>query len=223
MEECGLPLLVHGEVTRHEVDIFDRESVFIDDVLEPLRKAHPGLKIVFEHITTKQAAQYVAQADTSRFANIGATITPQHLLYNRNAIFTGGIRPHYYCLPVLKREEHRVALLAAATSGSPRFFLGTDSAPHVKGTKENACGCAGCYTAWHAMPLYAEAFESASALDRLEDFASHFGPDFYGLVRNTEKLVLKKESQIIPNEFPMGSESVVPLRAGETLTWSIVG
>ena len=223
MEACGLPLLVHGEVTRNEVDIFDREAVFIDDVLEPLRIKHPGLKIVFEHITTKQAAQYVANADTSRFAKIGATITPQHLLYNRNAIFTGGIRPHYYCLPVLKREEHRLALIAAATSGNSRFFLGTDSAPHIKGSKENACGCAGCYTAWHAMPLYAEAFEAANALDRLEDFASHFGPDFYGLKRNTEKLVLKKESQVIPDEFPMGSGTVVPLRSGETLSWSIVG
>ena len=223
MEVCGLPLLVHGEVTRSDVDIFDREAVFIDEVLEPLRAKHPGLKIVFEHITTKQAAQYVTEADTSRFANIGATITPQHLLYNRNAIFTGGIRPHYYCLPVLKREEHRVALVAAATSGNARFFLGTDSAPHIKGTKENACGCAGCYTAWHAIPLYAEAFEAANALHRLEGFASHFGPDFYGLERNTEKLVLKKESQVIPNEFPMGSGTVVPLRAGETLNWSIVG
>jgi dihydroorotase len=223
MEVCGLPLLVHGEVTRNEVDIFDREAVFIDDVLEPLRIKHPGLKIVFEHITTKQAAQYVANADTSRFAKIGATITPQHLLYNRNAIFTGGIRPHYYCLPVLKREEHRVALISAATSGNSRFFLGTDSAPHIKGTKENACGCAGCYTAWHAMPLYAEAFEAANALDRLEDFASHFGPDFYGLKRNNEKLVLKKVSQVVPDEFPMGNSTVVPLRSGETLSWSIVG
>jgi dihydroorotase len=223
MEVCGLPLLVHGEVTRNEVDIFDREAVFIDDVLEPLRIKHPGLKIVFEHITTKQAAQYVANADTSRFAKIGATITPQHLLYNRNAIFTGGIRPHYYCLPVLKREEHRVALISAATSGNSRFFLGTDSAPHIKGAKENACGCAGCYTAWHAMPLYAEAFEAANALDRLEDFASHFGPDFYGLKRNNEKLVLKKVSQVVPDEFPMGNSTVVPLRSGETISWSIVG
>ena len=223
MEACGLPLLVHGEVTGIEVDIFDREAVFIDQVLEPLRARHPGLKIVFEHITTKQAAAYVRDADTTRYGLIGATITPQHLLFNRNAIFTGGIRPHFYCLPVLKREEHREALVEVATSGNPRFFLGTDSAPHIKGTKENACGCAGCYTAWHAMPLYAEAFEKAGALDRLQGFASEFGPDFYGLPRNSSKLVLKKESLLIPDEFPMGSGIVVPLRAGEMLTWSIVG
>ena len=223
MEACGLPLLVHGEVTGIEVDIFDREAVFIDQVLEPLRARHPGLKIVFEHITTKQAAAYVRDADTTRYGLIGATITPQHLLFNRNAIFTGGIRPHFYCLPVLKREEHREALVEVATSGNPRFFLGTDSAPHIKGTKENACGCAGCYTAWHAMPLYAEAFEKAGALDRLQGFASEFGPDFYGLPRNSSKLVLKKEALLIPDEFPMGSGTVVPLRAGEMLTWSIVG
>jgi dihydroorotase len=222
MEACGLPLLVHGEVTGIEVDIFDREAVFIDQVLEPLRARHPGLKIVFEHITTKQAAAYVRDADTTRYGLIGATITPQHLLFNRNAIFTGGIRPHFYCLPVLKREEHREALVEVATSGNPRFFLGTDSAPHIKGTKENACGCAGCYTAWHAMPLYAEAFEKAGALDRLQGFASEFGPDFYGLPRNSSK-VLKQESLLIPDEFPMGSGTVVPLRAGEMLTWSIVG
>ena len=223
MEACGMPLLVHGEVTGIEVDIFDREAVFIDQVLEPLRARHPGLKIVFEHITTKQAAAYVRDADTTRYGLIGATITPQHLLFNRNAIFTGGIRPHFYCLPVLKREEHREALVQVAISGNPRFFLGTDSAPHIKGTKENACGCAGCYTAWHAMPLYVEAFEKAGALDRLQGFASEFGPDFYGLPRNSSKLVLKKESLLIPDEFPMGSGIVVPLRAGEMLTWSIVG
>ncbi len=223
MEACGMPLLVHGEVTHADVDVFDREAVFIDQVLEPLRKKHPGLKIVFEHITTKQAAQYVRDADTSRFGAIGATLTPQHLLYNRNAIFTGGIRPHYYCLPILKREEHRVALVEVATSGNPRFFLGTDSAPHARGTKENACGCAGCYTAWHAMPLYAEVFDAANALDKLEGFASHFGADFYGLPRNKNKLTLKREQQMIPAEFPMGSSTVVPLRAGETLNWTIVG
>lgn len=223
MEACGMPLLVHGEVTGIEVDIFDREAVFIDQVLEPLRARHPGLKIVFEHITTKQAASYVRDADTTRYGLIGATITPQHILFNRNAIFTGGIRPHYYCLPVLKREEHREALVQVATSGNSRFFLGTDSAPHIKGTKENACGCAGCYTAWHAMPLYVEAFEKAGALDRLQGFASEFGADFYGLPRNTHKLILKKEPQLIPEEFPMGSGTVVPLRAGETLAWSIVG
>jgi dihydroorotase len=223
MEACGMPLLIHGEVTHADVDVFDREAVFIDQVLEPLRNRHPGLKIVFEHITTKQAAKYVESADTQRFGPIAATITPQHLLYNRNAIFSGGIRPHYYCLPILKREEHRQELVRVATSGNPRFFLGTDSAPHYKGAKESACGCAGCYTAWHAMPLYAEVFDQASALDRLEAFASHFGPDFYHLPRNTGKLILKRQVQQIPNEFPIGSSTVVPLRAGETLAWTIVG
>ncbi|MEY3847437.1 MAG: hypothetical protein RL615_427 [Pseudomonadota bacterium] len=223
MEACGMPLLLHGEVTHADVDVFDREAVFIDQVLEPLRQRHPGLKIIFEHITTKQAAQYVESADAQRFGAIAATITPQHLLYNRNAIFSGGIRPHYYCLPILKREEHRQELVRVATSGNSRFFLGTDSAPHVKGTKENACGCAGCYTAWHAMPLYAEVFDQANALDRLEAFASHFGPDFYNLPRNTGKLILKRQAQQIPNEFPIGASTVVPLRAGESLAWTIVG
>lgn len=223
MEACGMPLLLHGEVTHADVDVFDREAVFIDQVLEPLRQRHPGLKIIFEHITTRQAAQYVESADNQRFGAIAATVTPQHLLYNRNAIFTGGIRPHYYCLPILKREEHRQELVRVATSGNPRFFLGTDSAPHVKGTKENACGCAGCYTAWHAMPLYAEVFDQANALDRLEGFASHFGPDFYNLPRNMGKLILKRQAQQIPNEFPIGSSTVVPLRAGESLAWTIVG
>jgi dihydroorotase len=223
MEACGMPLLIHGEVTHADVDVFDREAVFIDQVLEPLRNRHPGLKIVFEHITTKQAAKYVESADTQRFAAIAATITPQHLLYNRNAIFTGGVRPHYYCLPILKREEHRQELVRVATSGNPRFFLGTDSAPHYKGAKESACGCAGCYTAWHAMPLYAEVFDQANALDRLEAFASHFGPDFYNLPRNTGKLILKRQAQTIPDEFPVGDSTVVPLRAGESLAWTIVG
>jgi dihydroorotase len=223
MSDCGMPLLVHGEVTHSEIDVFDREAVFIEQVLEPLRARHPGLKVVFEHITTKQAAQYVESADTKRFGAIAATITPQHMLYNRNAIFTGGIRPHYYCLPILKREEHRQGLVRAAVSGNSRFFLGTDSAPHLKGTKENACGCAGCYTAWHAMPLYAEVFDAANALSRLEGFASQFGPDFYGLPRNTAKLTLRREVQQIPDEFPMGNGTVVPLRAGETIAWSIVG
>ena len=218
-----MPLLIHGEVTHADVDVFDREAVFIDQVLEPLRNRHPGLKIVFEHITTKQAAKYVESADTQRFGAIAATITPQHLLYNRNAIFTGGVRPHYYCLPILKREEHRQELVRVATSGNPRFFLGTDSAPHYKGAKESACGCAGCYTAWHAMPLYAEVFDQANALDRLEAFASHFGPDFYNLPRNTGKLILKRQSQSIPDEFPVGDSTVVPLRAGENLAWTIVG
>lgn len=223
MSDCGMPLLVHGEVTHSEIDVFDREAVFIEQVLEPLRARHPGLKVVFEHITTKQAAQYVESADAKRFGAIAATITPQHMLYNRNAIFTGGIRPHYYCLPILKREEHRQELVRVAISGNSRFFLGTDSAPHLKGTKENACGCAGCYTAWHAMPLYAEVFDAANALNRLEGFASQFGPDFYGLPRNTAKLTLRREAQQIPNEFPMGNGTVVPLRAGETIAWSIVG
>ena len=223
MEACGMPLLLHGEVTHADVDVFDREAVFIDQVLEPLRQRHPGLKIIFEHITTKQAAQYVESADAQRFGAIAATITPQHLLYNRNAIFSGGIRPHYYCLPILKREEHRQELVRVATSGNSRFFLGTDSAPHVKGTKENACGCAGCYTAWHAMPLYAEVFDQANALERLEACASHFGPDFYNVPRNTGKLILKRQAQQIPNEFSIGASTVVPLRAGESLAWTIVG
>jgi dihydroorotase len=223
MEACGMPLLIHGEVTHADVDVFDREAVFIDQVLEPLRNRHPGLKIVFEHITTRQAAQYVESADNKRFGAIAATITPQHLLYNRNAIFSGGMRPHYYCLPVLKREEHRQELVRVATSGNSRFFLGTDSAPHYKGAKESACGCAGCYTAWHAMPLYAEVFDQANALDRLEAFASHFGPDFYKLPRNTGKLILKRQTQTIPDEFPVGDSTVVPLRAGENLAWTIVG
>ena len=192
MQAVGMPLLVHGEVTNADIDIFDREAVFIDQVLEPLRKDFPNLKIVFEHITTKQAAQYVRDANTNGKNILAATITPQHLLMNRNAIFAGGIRPHHYCLPVLKREEHRLALLEAATSGNPRFFLGTDSAPHAKGAKEAACGCAGCYSAFNALGLYAEAFESVGKLDKLEGFASLFGPDFYALPRNTKKISLSK-------------------------------
>ena len=221
MQSIGMPLLVHGEVTDPEVDIFDREAVFIDQVLEPLRKNFPELKIVFEHITTKQAAHYVRDTVTARNNLLGATITPQHLLMNRNAIFEGGIRPHHYCLPVLKREEHRLALLEVATSGNPRFFLGTDSAPHAKGAKEAACGCAGCYSAFNAMGLYAEAFESVGKLDRLEGFASFFGPDFYDLPRNTKKMVLVKTPQNIPAELPLGEATIVPLRAGETIAWSL--
>ena len=221
MQSVGMPLLVHGEVTDPEVDIFDREAVFIDQVLEPLRKNFPELKIVFEHITTKQAAHYVRDAQTGGKNILGATITPQHLLMNRNAIFTGGIRPHHYCLPVLKREEHRLALLEVATSGNPRFFLGTDSAPHAKGAKEAACGCAGCYSAFNALGLYAEAFESVGKLDRLEGFASFFGPDFYHLPRNTQKIVLVKSPQNIPAELPLGDATIVPLRAGETIAWSL--
>ena len=221
MQSVGMPLLVHGEVTDPEVDIFDREAVFIDQVLEPLRKNFPELKIVFEHITTKQAAHYVRDTVTARNNLLGATITPQHLLMNRNAIFAGGIRPHHYCLPVLKREKHRLALLEVATSGNPRFFLGTDSAPHAKGAKEAACGCAGCYSAFNAMGLYAEAFESVGKLDRLEGFASFFGPDFYDLPRNTKKMVLVKSPQNIPAELPLGEATIVPLRAGETIAWSL--
>ncbi len=222
MQALGVPLLVHGEVTSPEIDIFDREAVFIDQVLHPLRKDFPELKIVFEHITTKQAAHYVRDAQTGGKNSLAATITPQHLLMNRNAIFAGGIRPHNYCLPVLKREEHRVALLEAATSGSPRFFLGTDSAPHSKGAKEAACGCAGCYSAFNALGLYAEAFESVGKLDKLEGFASFFGPDFYTLPRNTKTISLLKQTQSIPSELPLGEETIVPLRAGETIAWSLV-
>ena len=221
MQAVGMPLLVHGEVTSSDIDIFDREAVFIDRVLEPLRQDFPELKIVFEHITTKQAAHYVRDAKTNGKNSLAATITPQHLLMNRNAIFAGGIRPHNYCLPVLKREEHRVALLEAATSGSPRFFLGTDSAPHSKGAKEAACGCAGCYSAFNALGLYAEAFESVGKLDKLEGFASLFGPDFYSLQRNTKTISLVKQAQSIPAELPLGDETIVPLRAGETIAWSL--
>jgi len=222
MQTVGMPLLVHGEVTHADVDIFDREAVFIDQVLEPLRKDFPVLKIVFEHITTKQAAHYVRDASTGGKNTIAATITPQHLLMNRNAIFAGGIRPHNYCLPVLKREEHRVALLEAATSSNPRFFLGTDSAPHAKGAKEAACGCAGCYSAFNALGLYAEAFESVGKLDQLEGFASLFGPDFYSLPRNSKKITLSKQAQSIPEELPLGDVTIVPLRAGETIAWSLI-
>jgi dihydroorotase len=222
MQSVGMTLLVHGEVTSSEVDIFDREAVFIDTILEPLRKKFPDLKIVFEHITTKQAAHYVRDAVTGGKNTLAATITPQHLLMNRNAIFAGGIRPHNYCLPVLKREEHRVALLELATSGNSRFFLGTDSAPHAKGAKEAACGCAGCYSAFNALGLYAEAFESVGKLDKLEGFASFFGPDFYSLPRNTKKITLTKQAQHIPAELPLGDATIVPLRAGETIAWSLV-
>ncbi|SCU99632.1 dihydro-orotase [Cupriavidus necator] len=215
MQRAGLPLLVHGEVTDPSIDIFDREAVFIERVMTPLRRDMPELKVVFEHITTKDAAEYVRDAS----GPVGATITAHHLLYNRNAIFTGGIRPHYYCLPVLKRETHREALVAAAVSGSPRFFLGTDSAPHARGLKEHACGCAGCYTALHAMELYAEAFDAAGALDKLEAFASFNGPAFYGLPRNTGTLTLEREDWELPAELPYGDTTLVPLRGGETLHW----
>ncbi|SAL12712.1 dihydroorotase [Caballeronia humi] len=215
MQESGMPLLVHGEVTDSSIDLFDREKVFIDRVMTPLRRDFPALKVVFEHITTKDAADYVREAS----GPIGATITAHHLLYNRNAIFLGGIRPHYYCLPVLKRETHRVALVEAATSGNSRFFLGTDSAPHPKGLKEHACGCAGCYTALHALELYTEAFDKAGALDMLEGFASFFGPDFYSLPRSKETVTLRRESWTLPAEFMAGDAEVVPLRGGETIGW----
>ena len=220
MEKLGMPLLVHGEVTDPAIDIFDRESVFIETVLQPLLARRPGLRVVFEHITTADAAQFVASAGE----NVATTITAHHLLYNRNAIFTGGVRPHYYCLPVLKREKHRAALVAAATSGSHKFFLGTDSAPHARSTKEAACGCAGCYTAHAALELYAEAFEAAGALDRLEAFASFNGPDFYRLPRNSTTATLERQSWIVPEAFAfVGGDPLVPLRAGESLGWRLVG
>jgi dihydroorotase len=217
MQREGLLLLVHGEVTDPEVDLFDREAVFIDRVMRPLRRDLPELKIVFEHITTKEAADYVAGSD----ANTAATITAHHLLYNRNALFQGGLRPHYYCLPVLKRELHRQALVAAATSGSPKFFLGTDSAPHAAALKEQSVCGAGCFTAPAALELYAEAFEAAGALHRLEGFASVYGPAFYGLPRNTGTVTLKREPWTVPETMPFGDAAIKPLRGGETLAWRL--
>lgn len=219
MENSGLPLLVHGEVTDPKIDLFDREKVFIDTVLLPLTQRFPKLKVVMEHITTRDAAEFVASAAST----VGATITAHHLLYNRNAIFQGGVRPHWYCLPVLKRETHREALVAAATSGSAKFFLGTDSAPHGKSAKEAACGCAGCYTAYAAIELYAEAFDAVGALDKLEAFASFNGPDWYGLPRNTDKIVLSKETWSVPASYPyLSTDDIVPLRAGESLNWKML-
>lgn len=217
MQDIGMPLLVHGEVTDPDVDLFDREAVFIERVMIPLRQRFPELKVVFEHLTTKDGVDYVSQAD----GPIAATITAHHLLYNRNAIFQGGLRPHWYCLPVLKRETHRQALLGAATGDSPRFFLGTDSAPHARGLKEHACGCAGCYTALHAMELYATAFEQAGRLDKLEAFASLNGPAFYGLPVNSGTLTLERRPFAIPDTLPMGDTELVPLAAGEALEWSV--
>jgi dihydroorotase len=219
MQREGLLLLVHGEVTDADIDLFDREAAFIDTQLIPLRRDFPALKIVFEHITTREAAQYVAEADQYT----AATLTAHHLLYNRNALFTGGIRPHYYCLPVLKREIHRLALVQAATSGSPKFFLGTDSAPHATHLKEHATGCAGCYTALTALELYAEAFEAAGALDKLEAFASFHGPAFYGLPRNSSTVTLRKEAWTLPEDLAFGEAKLKPLRGGETLAWRQVG
>ncbi len=220
MEELGLPLLVHGEATDPASDVFDREKIFIERVLQPLLARHPALKVVFEHITTSDAADFVAACGPT----VAATITAHHLLYNRNAIFAGGIQPHYYCLPVLKREQHRLALLRAATSGSEKYFLGTDSAPHARTAKETACGCAGCYTAHAALELYAEAFASNGALDRFEAFASFNGADFYGLPRNTGKVTLERCDWLIPEAFPyLGDDTLVPLRAGELLHWKMLG
>lgn len=217
MAEVGLPLLIHGEVTHGDVDIFDREKVFLDTILEPLVKKLPQLKIVLEHITTGDAADFVNAAP----ANVGATITAHHLLFNRNHMLVGGIRPHYFCLPILKRRTHQEALLKAATSGSPKFFLGTDSAPHAKGAKENACGCAGSYTAHAAIELYAEAFEEAGALDKLEGFASFHGPDFYGLPRHNDSITLIKESWSVPESYAFGENVVVPIRAGAQIAWRV--
>ena len=217
LQRLGLLLLVHGEVTDPEIDLFDREAVFIDRVMQPLRRDFPALKVVFEHITTREAAQYVAQAD----AHTAATITAHHLLYNRNALFIGGLRPHYYCLPVLKRELHRQALVEAATSGSPKFFLGTDSAPHAAALKEQSVCGAGCFTAPAALELYAEAFEAAGALHRLEGFASFHGPDFYGLPRNTGTVTLVRQPRTLPETLPFGDAVIKPLRGGETLNWTL--
>ena len=218
MEKAGLLLLVHGEVTSPEIDLFDREAVFIERQLIPLRARFPGLRIVFEHITTQEAAQYVAESGP----HTAATVTAHHLLYNRNALFTGGIRPHYYCLPVLKRERHRQALVAAATGGSGKFFLGTDSAPHPAHLKEHASGCAGCYTAHAAIEMYAEAFDAAGALDKLEGFASLHGPAFYGLAPNEGTITLRREAWTVPGHFAFGEGELKPLRAGETLPWRLV-
>ena len=216
-EREGIVLLVHGEVTDPAVDIFDREAVFIERHLIPLRRDFPGLKIVLEHVTTREGTQYVAGAGE----HTAATLTAHHLLYNRNALFTGGLRPHHYCLPVLKREVHRQALVAAATSGSPRFFLGTDSAPHAAALKEHASGCAGCYTALTALELYAEAFDSAGAIDRLEGFASFHGPAFYGLPRNEDTVTVRRQTWSVPEALPFGEATLKPLRAGETLAWKL--
>ncbi|OOG23929.1 dihydroorotase [Thioalkalivibrio denitrificans] len=218
MQETGLPLLVHGEATDPEVDVFDREAVFIERTLAPLMKDFPGLRVVLEHITTRDAVQFVRDGDD----RLGATVTPQHILMNRNALFQGGMRPHHYCLPVLKRERHRQAIMDVLAEGHPRFFLGTDSAPHPKGAKESACGCAGIYSAHAAIELYAEAFEQAGALDHLEAFASLNGPRFYGLPVNEERITLVKESWEVPGEYPLGGDTVVPLRAGGSIGWRLL-
>jgi len=218
MQREGVPLLVHGEVTDPEVDVFDREAVFIERVMQPLRRDFPELKVVFEHVTTREAALYVEEAD----AYTAATLTAHHLLYNRNALFFGGLRPHYYCLPVLKREVHRLALVHAATSGHPRFFLGTDSAPHAAQLKEQSVCGAGCYTAMAALELYAEAFDAVGALDKLEAFASFNGPAFYGLARNRGSVTLKREHWTLPESLPFGDARLKPLRGGESVAWKLV-
>lgn len=217
LAQTGMPLLVHGEVTRPEIDIFDREKVFIEEVLKPVCRQFPSLKVVLEHITTREAVEFVSEADQ----HVAATITAHHLLHNRNDMLVGGIRPHLYCLPVLKRNIHQQALLEAATSGNPKFFLGTDSAPHGAGDKESDCGCAGCYTAHAALPLYAQIFERADALDRLEAFASHHGPDFYGLPRNRGSITLQRTPWTVPRHYPFGESRVVPLQAGLSLDWQV--
>jgi dihydroorotase len=218
MQEVGLPLLVHGEVTDPDVDVFDREAVFIERHGRRLVEAFAGLKLVMEHLTTREGAEFVREAR----AGVAGTITPQHLLWNRNAIFRGGLRPHAFCLPVLKREVHRLALVAAATSGNPKYFLGTDSAPHARGAKESDCGCAGVYSAHSAIELYAEAFDMAGKLDRLEGFASFHGPDFYGLPRNADRIRLQKQSWTLPASLPYGDAEVVPMRAGEAVSWRLL-
>jgi len=218
MAERGLKLLVHGEVTDAKVDIFDREAEFLGTYLEDIVKSFPTLKVVLEHITTKESVRFVEEGPD----NLAATITPQHLLFNRNHMLAGGIRPHYYCLPILKRSKDQQALIKAATSGSPKFFLGTDSAPHTTATKETSCGCAGCYTGFGAIVMYAMAFEEADALDKLEGFASFYGPDFYGLPRNTDTITLEKSEWQVPDHYMLGNEPLTPLMANETLTWRIV-
>jgi dihydroorotase len=218
MAERGLKLLIHGEVTDAHVDIFDREAAFLGTYLEDIVKSFPTLKVVLEHITTKESVLFVEEGPE----NIAATITPQHLLFNRNHMLVGGIRPHYYCLPILKRSEDQQALIKAATSGSPKFFLGTDSAPHTTAAKETSCGCAGCYTGFGAIAMYAMAFEAADALDKLEGFASFYGPDFYGLPRNTETITLEKSDWLVPDHYMLGNERLTPLMAQEMLTWRVV-
>ena len=217
MEQLDMPLLIHGEVTDHECDIFDREKVFVESSLADIVATFPNLRVVLEHVTTQEAVDFVLSAS----AKVAATITPQHLMFNRNAILAGGIRPHHYCLPVIKRERHRQALVKAAVSGNPKFFLGTDSAPHLTGAKENSCGCAGCYSAYGALELYAEVFEQENALDKLEGFASFYGADFYQLARNSQTVTLQKKSWTVPAGYPVDNETITPLKANEVLTWKL--